>query len=368
MGYRRRNYKRSKPLRKLAKRATRRTSAKSQGRQIAKISRHLSALKHEVRDDMTMTAIYRQQFQGPLRATNNYLNDIIVPLTCGVSQTPNTGDVGFQPLTNLQLPSDLPESMQWLPVWQPRELKPNSGASNRAAVPPWCKVYSQTCQLKFWAATSVQSNTITVTVLRANPKGAVSNIKSITSRLDGENHEGPAPDIGNQIDYIVKGSDYVANDGVIFSQPNPGGPPQLPVRNPSGAMNLKWNPELYTVEYQKQFTLGANLNPLRGNNQPSGDYVPERYGPAQFTPDSNQGSESCRFRVNYGGMKLSSVPDLDQTNVALDPMEVTSMKYVDIPSEHKRWMVISQSNPKFGTDANCPYIQFASTISTKVPT
>lgn len=367
MPYRRRNYKRSKPLRKVAKRATRRTSAKSQARQISTIARHLSTLKHEVREDMTMTAIYRQQFQCPLKSTNNFVNDIIVPLTCGVSQLPNP-QPGYQPLTNLQLPASDPQSLQWLPIWQPRELKPNSGSANRASVPPWCKVYSQTCTIKFWSGTLAQPNTVTVTVLRANPKGAVSNIKSITSRLDGENHEGPTPDLASQIDYIAKGQDYAANDGISFGQPVSGQPPLQPSRNPSGSMNLKWNPELYTVEYQKQFTLGAALNPLRGNNQPVGDYVPERYQQAQFAPDQNQGSEYVNFRINYGGMKLSSVPELDSTSLALDPMEVTSMKYVDIPSEHKRWMVISQSNPVSGDAANCPYVQFAAQISTKVPT
>lgn len=361
--YRRRRFSR-KPLKRLARRTYRRRGARAQSRQIRTIARHLSSLKTTVKQDLTMTAIYQSAFQCPLRSTNNYCNDIIVPLTCGISQTLQEG---HQPVTNLNINQTGPQLLSWQPRWQPRELKPNSGDANQAGVPPWIQVYRQSCTLKFWAGTVQQPEVITVSVVRVNPK-VVANIKSIGKRLDGQDFEGPTPDLANQIDYIGKGQDYLSNDGLTFDQPPPGGAPSMPNRNPSGSMDLMWNKQLYVVEYQKQFTLGAALNPLRAHVAAPAQAPRPSYAPAQNYPDDNQFSETCKFSVSYGGMKLSSMPDLDSTTVNLDPMAATDCMYNQIPLEHKRWMVISSSNPHFGQDNYAPYIQMNSVISTKVPT
>ena len=245
-------------------------------------------------------------------------------------------------------------------------MKPNDNDANRAATPPWAKIFRQTCTLRFLAGTLQCPNTITVSVLRVNPK-QITNIKGIAQRLDGEDSHGPEPSAQNALDLIKAGEDYVASDGITFGPTVPGQPPTQPTPNSDGKMNIHWNKEMYVVEYQKQFTLGAALNPLRGTQQTPGTQARPAYAPAQMVPDRNQYEETCKFSVNYGGMKLSAVPGQDSTNIGFDPMQVTSMRYDRIPPEHKRWLVIHQSYPQSADSPYCPYMQYNSIISAQVP-
>ena len=360
---RRRPRKARKPLRRLARRAQYKRGARAQSRQIRTIARHLSTLKHDVRKDLTMRAVYGQSLQGPLKTTTAEVTDVIIPLTCGVAGSDDLSP--YVPMTNLRNVSHT----GWDPIFQPRELNPNGGDANRSGVPPWAKIYNQSVSLRFWAGTIKQPTVITVSCIRVNSK-AVSNIKSIASRLDGENHEGPDPSVTTAPAYITRGIDYQCSPGVVFSQPAPGGPPTLPTSNPNGSVDLHWNNQLYTVEYQKTFVLGGMPNPLQGapnENNP----LPSKplTAPASLTPDANQGMEVCKFNVKYGGLKLSGVPPLNSaTAQSFDPMEVTATQYVNIPTEHKRWLVISSSDPQAGASAYCPYMQMNSIISATVPT
>lgn len=369
MPYRRR-YRKKKPLRRLAKRARYRKSAGAQARQISTLARHVSTLKHTVSKELKLPVIYRSQFQTALKSTNQFLYPVVIPLTSGCSQASGQLAVGQLPTTNLLGVSNgsagVGPGIQWEPVFQSREVKPNSGASNRASVPAWAKIFRQTCTLRFLAGTLQCPNTITVSVVRVNPK-QISNIKGIAQRLDGQDFHGPEPDAGNTLDLIRAGQDYVASDGITFGPTVSGEPPTMPSVNSDGKMNIHWNKEMWTVEYQKQFTLGAALNPLRATAASPVQAGRPPYAPAQMIPDRNQYEETCKFSVNYGGMKLSSVPAVDSTNIALDPMEVTAMAYNNIPVEHKRWLVIHQSYPQSADAPYAPYMQYNSIISAQVP-
>ena len=368
--YRPRRYRSRKPLRRLAKRAYRRKSAGAQASQIAKIARHVSTLKHTVNKELKLPCIYRSAFQTSLKSSNQFLYPVVIPLTSGLSQDSGQGAIGALPTTNLlgvhNGQAGVGPAIPWEPIFQSRELKPNQGDANRASVPAWAKIFRQTCTLRFLAGTLQNPNTITVSVVRVNPK-QISNIKGIAQRLDGQDFHGPEPDAGNALDLIRAGQDYVASDGITFGPTAAGQPPTMPSTNSDGKMNIHCNKEMWTVEYQKQLTLGAALNPLRATPQsPLTDARPS-YAPAQMVPDRNQYEETCKFSVNYGGMKLSSVPPLDGTNVALNPMEVTAMQYNNIPVEHKRWLVIHQSYPQSGDTPYAPYMQYNSIISAQVP-
>ena len=370
--YRKRNYKRKKPLRTLAKRTTRRKSASSQARQIATVARHLSNLKHTVSKELKLPVIYRSQFQCPLKSQNQFLYPIVIPLTSGVSQAGSGGlAIGQLPTTNLlgvhDGSSGVGPAIEWEPVFQGREMKPSLTDANRASVPAWAKIFRQTCTLRFLAGTLQQPNTITVSVVRVNPK-QISNVKGIAQRLDGEDFHGPEPSAQNAVDFVSTGADYVASDGIQFTTPTAGQPPTWPTVNSDGAMNVHWNKEMWHVEYQKQFTLGAALNPLRAQEDPPSVASRPAYAPAQYIPDRNQYEETCKFSVNYGGMKLSAVPSTESSgSTLLNPMEVTTMRYDNIPAEHKRWLVIHQSKPQQGSDAYAPYVQYNSIISAQVP-
>ena len=359
--YTRRTRKARKPLRRLARRAQYKRGARAQSRQIRTIARHLSTLKHDVRKDLTQKAIWGQSLVGALKTTSAEVTDVIIPLTCGVAS-----DAQHTPMTNLNNVSHT----GWDPLFQPRELAPAlDGTQTLTSVPPWLKVYNQTVSLRFWSGTVPQPTVITVSCVRVNNK-AVSNIKGIASRLDGENHEGPDPDVTNAPAYIRRGIDYACSPGVTFSAPAAAGnPPTQVTSNPNGSVDLHWNNQLYTVEYQKTFVLGGMPNPDQAhvnelNPLPSKSLT----APASVTPDANQGMEVCKFSVNYGGMKLSGVPPLDDTSEAFAPQHVSSTTYANIPAEHKRWLVISSSDPQVGASNYAPYFQMNSIISTTVPT
>ena len=366
---RRRNFKRRKPLRKLARKATRKKSDWQQAKQIKQLALHVSDLKEKVKEETSMPALYSMAFQSPVLTVNQYNYNAIIPLTCGVSQK---NQKPYQPVTNLNLPQVYAGVLGWDPMFQPRELHPTSGAGNRASVPPFIRVYNQHCKLKFWAGTLKQSTDLTVSVLRIRKDGPIANLKSIAQRLDGLTHEGPQPDATNPENYIKKDRDYASSAGVTFNQaaPDPTGTgiPQFPTPNYNGDTNLMWNKEFYEVEYQKQFTLGAARS-AQYTSALSAATLPTEplQALAQNIPDDNQFSEEVKFTVNYGGLKMSSVPIPDTTLVGSDPMVVTDMRYDQIPPEHKRWLVITSSNPEIGASVYAPYMQFSSYISTRVP-
>lgn len=311
-----------------------------------------------------MSAVYSQNFQSPVKTIGAANPHVIIPMTCGVSQKTSSP---FQPITTLNLPQAYGTTLGWEPIFQPRELVPGTTDAARATVPPYIKLYKQKVKLRFWAGTLNQTADITVSVLRVNTKGPVANIKSIASRLDGADHIGPAPDNTNAQSYIQQNRDYVASNGVVFPTGQAGQPPQGPQPNPGGDSNVMWNKQLWTVEYQKQFTLGSapNSNPPAGSDQIIRDDVDSSI--SQLFPDNNQFSEKCEFTINYGGLKLSSVPPPDSTLLALDPMAVTDMAYKNIPPEHKRFLVITSSVPQVGASVFYPYMQLSSIISTRVP-
>ena len=362
---------RKKPLRKIIKKARYRRSAASQSRQITTIARNLSNLKHTVSKDLKLPVIYRSQFQCALKSQNQFLYPIVIPLTSGVSQAGSGGlAIGQLPTTNLlgvhDGSSGVGPAIMWEPVFQSREVKPNSGDANRAGVPAWAKIFRQSCTLRFLAGTLQCPNTITVSVIRASAK-QIANIKGITQRIDGIDAHGPEPSAQNAQDLIMAGVDYIASDGITFGPTASGSPPTMPSVNSDGKMNVRWNKEMWHVEYQKSFTLGAALNPLRATAQAPTTAARPSYAPAQTIPENNQYSEVCKFHVNYGGMKLSAIPELDSSGIGLDPMEVTSMRYDRIPPEHKRWLVIHQSYPQQGDSPYSPYFQYNSVISAQVP-
>lgn len=365
--HRPRHHRRKKPLRRLAKRAKQRKSAAAQGRQISTLARHLSDLKQTVKEDSTMAAVYYQQFSSPVKTidTNNY--NAIVPLTCGVSQ--KVGQVGNQPQTNLLLPATYGGTLGWEPIFQPRDLHPGTGQGSRAAVPPWIKLYKQRVRLRFFSGTVDKPTTLTVSVIRVNSKGPIANIKSISQRADGLAHAGPQPTALDKEVYIQKQRDFAAADGLLFPVATSGTPPtpNFPTTNANGSNAVMWNRELWHVEYQKSFTLGSSRNPLAPDATETDNPITPYSNPAQNAPDHNQFSEDCSFTINYGGMKLSSVPPPDSANLALDAMTVTDMAYSNIPPEHKRWLIIQSSDPQIGASVYAPFMQFSSSVSTRVP-
>lgn len=369
-----RRFRKKKPLRRLAKRAMHRKSAAAQGRQISTLARHLSTLKETVKADSTMPAAYWQQINAPLKAitTDNY--NIIIPLTCGVSQ--DTA-VGKTPLTNLlAVPKaadpNPPQTIGWEPIFQPRDLHPGTAQGSRASVPPWVKLYKQHCKLRFHAATVAQQTTLTVSVLRVNTKGPIANVKSVASRLDGSDAHGPAPSDDPDNEYIAKNLDYASTDGLLFNQatadPTGAAIPEFPSTSANGATSVQWNKALYHCEYQKSFTLGSNRNPFNDGDQAvTQGSTDSFYDSSQMIQDHNQSHEECSFTVNYGGCKLSSCPPNEAGDLALDPMAITDMQYSDIPPQHKRWLVIQSSNPQIGASVYAPYIQMSTMVSARVP-
>lgn len=373
--YSRRRTSARKPLKRLAKRTYRRRSARAQSSQIRKLAKHLSRVKSDLKADTSMSALYAMTFNSPLKTIDSYNPHVIVPLTCGISQKQQTPN---QPVTTLNLPQVYGSTLGWEPVFQPRDLKPGTAQGSRAAVPPYIKLYKQHCKLRFWAGTINQPTDITVSVLKVRTGGPIGNIKSIAKRLDGPFNTGPVPDAATQTDYIMQNRDYISNDGITWSQPVPTQPvvnptPQIPTTNPGGDTNIMWNKQMWSVHYQKQFTLGVAKNPLTtklvaSDNTPSFTSEDQTaIAPAQTCPENNLFSEECRFSLNYGGLKLSTVPPSDAAALALDPMVATDTTYQNIPSEHKYFLVISSSQPEVGASVFCPYVQFSSTISTRVP-
>lgn len=367
------NRSRKKPLRKLARRARYRKSANAQSKQISTIARHLSHLKKTVKDDTSAPALYSMEFYSPLKTIDQYNYNVIVPLTCGVSQRT---EVGQRPHTNLNLPSEFVNGVVgWEPIFQPRDLHPdNSEATSRSTVPPWIKIYKQRCRLKFYSGTTAGPTTITVSVLRLNKEGVIANSKAIAKRCDGLEHSGPEPDATTQQAYIMESRDFAASPGLSFPQattdPTGAAIPNFPSPNHNGNVNVLWNRNFWHVEYQKQFVLGSAKNPFiaaPATPLPATATTPSNQ--AQYVPESNQFSETCSFDINYGGMRLSTVPPPEDAEVPLelDPMAVTDMAYKNIPPEHKRWLIIQSSDPQVGASVYAPYVQFSSTISTRVP-
>lgn len=369
--YKKRNYSRKKPLRKLAKKAQYRKSANAQSRQISKLAKHLSTLKTTVSKELKLPVIYGCDFQCPIKSTNQFFYPVVIPLTSGVSQA-GTGQlaVGQLPTSNLQGIHDGTSgqgpAIEWLPIFQSREMKSSLTAANRASVPAWCKLYKQTVKLRFLAGTQSMRNVITVSVVRANPKN-ISNVRGIVQRIDGQDCHGIEPSIDNAQDLIARGSDYAGGGGLTFSQPASGSPPTPPSVNSDGVTDIFWNKEMWHVEYQKSFTLGSSLNPLRASDESPSTASRPPYIPSQQQPRSNEYEQTCKFTVNYGGMKLSAVPSPDGSSTVLDPQEVTTMRYDNIPAEHKRFLVIHQSNPKAADNSFAPYLMYSSIISAQVP-
>lgn len=365
-----RHYKKRRPLRRLAKRAMHKKSAKAQSKQISKIAKSLANLKTSVEEELKLPVIYSHNFQAALRSTNQFLYPIVIPLTVGVSQAGTDATaIGDLPTTNLELDSAVNgPALEWQPIFQSREMKPSSGAGSKGSVPAWCKLFRQTCRLNFYAGTLTSPNIITVSVVRVNPKN-ISQIQGIVRRLDGPTNTGPVPSATNQDLLISQGADYAASNGLSFPPTSIPTTPAYPVENTDGAMNIFWNKELWHVEYQKQFILGSQNNPKRvpSGGPPYGVEDPTAYAPSQAFPKSNTWSQTCKFSVNYGGMKLSAIPPPDGNSTILNPQEVTAMRYDRIPPEHKRFLVIHQSNPQHGDAAYAPYFQYQSIISAQVP-
>lgn len=370
--YRRRNRRPRKPLRRLAKRALRRKAAGAQASQIATLARHVSTLKHTVNTELKLPVIYQHNFQAALRSTNQFLYPIIIPLTSGVSQAGTSASaIGQLPTTNLALNSTVNgPALEWQPIFQGKEMKPGGSNAAVSSVPPWAKLFRQSCTLKFYAGTLAQPNNITVSVVRVNSKNTtITNLKGIGRRLDGAGLFGPQPNAANAATFISPGADYAGSDGMTFPPTSIPTTPALPTLNTDGKDNIMWNKELYTVEYQKSFTLGAANNPQRvpPGGPPYGVEDPTAYAPSQAFPKNNQFMETCKFSVNYGGLKLSAIPPADGNSTILNPQEVTSMRYDNIPIEHKRFLVIHQSYPQQETSAYAPYMQYSSIISAQVP-
>ena len=376
--YRRRNFKRKKPLRQLAKRARYRTSRRAQAGQIAKIARHVSKLKHTVNKELTLPCVYGNNLQSPLLSTDaNYL-PIIVPLTVGVSQAGQTAaSIGALPTTNWAVQPSGAASyspiQQWDPIFQSRDMRPGAGQGSQASTPAWVKLYKQHVKLRFFASNMVEPAIITVSVVRANPDGAISNIKGIVKRLDGPNLSGPAPTATDAATYAARLTDYMGQQGVTFP---PGTPASLvqpvPQATTSSASDITWNKDMWTVEYQKQFILGSRTNPSRvpPSGPPYGVEDPVAYSPSQAFPENNQWTEACNFTVNYGGLKLSALPQRADASSTLDPLAVTSMRYDQIPPEHKRFLVIHSSNARATDPAAAPpspYMCYSTMTSARVP-
>lgn len=372
-----RHYHKKRPMRKLAKKARFKRSSKQQAKQISKIARSLSSLKMTVNEELKLPVIYQHNFQCPLRSTNQFLYPIVIPLTVGVSQAGTAAtSIGQLPTTNLALDSTVNgPALEWQPIFQSRDMKPNpSGQGSLASVPAWCKLYRQTCTLNIYSGTTVQPNNITVSVVRVQNKGSnITNIQGIGSRLDGTDYSGPQPEASNADLFISPGADYAASDGITYPPTSVPTTPAFPIRNTDGKDNIKWNKELWHVEYQKSFTLGCQNNPLRvpSGGPPYGIEDPTAYAPAQVIPKNNQWHQTCKFSVNYGGLKLASIPPPDGASTILNPQEVTSMRYDRIPIQHKRFLVIHQSDPKSISPAPAapyaPYLQYNSIISAVVP-
>jgi len=365
-----RRFRKKKPLRRLAKRAQHRKSAAAQGRQISTLARHLSTLKETVKADTTGPVYYWQQINAPLKTidTSNY--NVIVPLTCGVSQNPASGHT---PLTNLlavSTPADPspPQTVGWEPIFQSRDMRPYNTASIH--VPPWCKLYKAHHKLRFYAGTTQEPTTLTVSVVRINTRGPIENIKGIASRLDGPDGFGPNPADHPDNSFIAKNLDYASTDGLHFPGATLGDGgvvvPGIPTTNANGATNIKWNSAMYKVVYQKSFTLGSAPNPLSADVL-SNKLQQQAASPAQMAPDHNQFHEECSFSINYGGLKLSACPPNEEGNLALDPQAVTDMQYANIPPQHKHWLVITSSNPQIGASQYAPYMQMSSYVSARVP-
>lgn len=379
MPYRRRNFKRKKPLRKLAKNATRRKSAAAQSKQISTIARHLSTLKHTVSKELTLPCVYGNNLQSPLLSNNSAYLPIIVPLTVGVSQAGmTTASLGQLPTTNWAVQASgaagYSPIQQWDPIFQSRDVRPGGAQGSQASVPAWCKLYKQHVKLRFFASNMVEPAIITVSVVRPKSDGPIENVKGIARRLDGPLNVGPTPDAATAAQYASRLSDYMGQQGVTFPPGTPAAPPQpQPQATTSSASDITWNSNLWTVEYQKQFVLGSRSNPTRvpPSGPPYGVEDPVAYSPSMAFPENNQWTETCNFTVNYGGLKLSALPQRSDSSSTLDPMAVTSMRYDQIPPEHKRFLVIHSSNGKSistdGTLPPCPYMCYSTMTSTRVP-
>lgn len=370
-GRRFRRFRKKKPLRRLAKRAMHRKSAAAQGRQISTLARHLSTLKETVKADATGPVYYWQQINAPLKTidTSNY--NVIIPLTCGVSQ--DTA-VGHTPLTNLlavSSPADPepPQTIGWEPIFQSRDVRPVN--TSNIAIPPWVKLYKAHHKLRFYASTTQEPTTLTVSVVRINTRGPIENIKGIASRLDGPDGFGPNPADHPDNHWIAKNLDYASSDGLHFpaATADPTGTviPGLPSTNADGATNIQWNKALYQVEYQKSFTLGSAPNPFQAAPATPQPLQSSSTSSAMMAPDHNQFHEECSFTLNYGGLKLSPCPPNEAGDLALDPQAVTDMQYANIPPQHKRWLVITSSNPQVGASQFAPYMQMSSYVSARVP-
>ena len=378
MPYRRRNFKRKKPLRKLAKRATRRKSAAAQSKQISTIAKHVATLKQTVSKELTLPVVYGNNLQSPLMSTIPEYLPVIVPLTVGVSQAGQTSaSIGALPTTNWAVQPSGAASyspiQQWDPIFQSRDLRPGAGQGSQASVPAWCKLYKQHVKLRFFASNMVEPAIITVSVVRVNPDSPIENVKGLVKRLDGPNLSGPAPTATDAPTYASRLTDYMAQQGVTFPPGTPAAPPTpVPQATLSSASDVTWNNNMWIVEYQKQFILGSRNNPSRvpPSGPPYGVEDPVAYSPSQAFPENNQWTESCNFTVNYGGLKLSALPEREDDGSTLDPMAVTSMRYDQIPPEHKRFLVIHSSNAR-AIDATgpvpAPYMCYSTMTSARVP-
>ena len=383
MPYRRRNFKRKKPLRKLAKRATKRKSAAAQSKQISTIAKHLSTLKQTVSKELTLPCVYGNNLQSPLFSSSAVYTPIIIPLTVGVSQAgTGSGSIGALPTTNWAVqpysttPTPVYSPVQmWDPIFQSRDLRPGSGQGSQASVPAWCKLYKQHVKLRFFASNMVEPAIITVSVVRANPDSVIENVKGIVKRLDGPNLSGPNPTAADVASYAARLTDYMGQEGVTFPPGTPAAPPSpIPQTTTQSVSDVTWNNNLWIVESQKTFVLGSRSNPTRvpPSGPPYGVEDPVAVSPSMTIPESNQWQEFYSHTVNYGGLKLSALPSKDGNSTTLDPLSVTSMRYDQIPPEHKRFLVIHSSNAKGpGTTEEpipaCPYMCFSTMTSARVP-
>lgn len=350
-------YKRRTAPKRVARRARYKRSAKAQSRQITSLAKSLVSLRSKVKEESVALSRWQLNLQNmALDATNGAGLDVnrnifVLPLTSATSSGTDAASSSF---------SD--ESIKdgtWTEV-QPIIGDTRSATAGKHA-PAWIKLHKQHTRLCFHQNNMTRNCRFELFVVRlARPgEGECQNDASmlqVQAAIDGVDYTG-AP---NSVTRFLPGEDYYSSPGYVGPTPDTQTPFQTDL---NGHVLVKMNNQRYVVEHHRKFVLGPTLKPV-ATTAPSTRFAIT--AAANSTPEARDYYE-CSFTTNYGGTKI--MPYNNDPNLSnQSPLNITDVKYPDISSRVKRWVVIYPSRTLSSQDGQgVPIMTCLSNISTTVP-
>jgi len=358
------NYKKKDAPRKVARKAKTRKGKHAQSKQIISLAKSISYIKDELRDhsvpltwenNLQQTALCRNAFLGNPNASpyNKSSNVVVIPLT-------SVGDPELGAIPNTQVGASFPSLVGGAAHTPVQPFGRDIGDTNQPHVgASWMKLYNQHVHMCFRQNDLKLPVRYKLFVVRlAKPEDGSSldsQLLAVRRNIDGIALTG-APTAN---DNFQQGADYYSSDG--WNPPSSGTSGQIDI---IGSALPSMNSNRYVVEHQRSFVLGPKPRVISSTSNVIRPYVPA----VESTPEARDYYE-CKFKINYGGVKVMAPNDNTASANKEASQTIMDIQYKNIRSDILRWVVLfaDTSQIEGGTDFGNPVYTLRSTIKSRVP-